>query len=85
MHIPVKATGLDADQKEHTADAELVFKVVPESEEAAVKPDAELMERFAVVDLADQANEALKRERAGDRIGSAALMQGPVETPGFCL
>ncbi|MFY9158173.1 MAG: von Willebrand factor type A domain protein [Chloroflexi bacterium ADurb.Bin120] len=75
MHIPVKATGLDADQKEHTADAELVFKVVPESEEAAVKPDAELMERFAVVDLADQANEALKRERAGDRIGSAALMQ----------
>jgi len=37
-----------------------------------------LMERFAVVDLADKANEALKRERAGDRVGSSQLLQNAV-------
>lgn len=75
VEIPIRVTGMDADGVERQFEAVLTLQVVPDGEEAALAQDAALMERFAVVDLADQATEALKRERAGDRRGSARLMQ----------
>lgn len=75
LRIPVKVTGLDLDGVEQHIETEITFTIVPEAEEAASVQDAGLMERFAMVDMADQANEALKRERAGDRSGSSQLMQ----------
>ena len=53
----------------------LTFKVLPSAEENEVEQDQALMERFALVDMADKANEALKREREGDRLGASVLMQ----------
>jgi len=55
------------------------FKAVSENEDIGIAPDQELMARFAVVDLADKANEALKLERAGDRAGSFDLMQQSIQ------
>ncbi|MCX6053361.1 MAG: VWA domain-containing protein [Chloroflexi bacterium] len=51
------------------------FRVVSASEESESEVDSSLMERFAPVDMADQANEAMKRERAGDRAGASNLIQ----------
>ncbi|MEE4194131.1 MAG: VWA domain-containing protein [Anaerolineae bacterium] len=73
--IPVRVTGKDAEQVNHELMATISLKAVPEAEEAAEKQDPEVMRRFAVVDLADKANEALKREREGDRAGSSQMMR----------
>lgn len=78
VNIPVQVTGMNLDGVSQTIETVLTFASVPDSEESAAAPDAELMARFAVVDLADQANEALKRERAGDRRGSSQMMQNAV-------
>ncbi|MBW6466853.1 MAG: VWA domain-containing protein [Brevefilum sp.] len=74
LTIPLKALGKDHEQRVHEARAELVFAAVDIKEEAAHPQDQELLGRFALVDLADKANEALKLERAGDRAGSAQVM-----------
>ena len=78
IEIPMTVTGKDIDQTEQTIKATLTFQVVDKAQEFTQKQDAGLMERFAVVDLADKANEALKRERAGDRVGSSQLLQSAV-------
>jgi len=54
------------------------FKVIPSKEEEAIEKDQSLMERFALVDMADRANEALKRERAGDRVGASQMMNSSI-------
>jgi Ca-activated chloride channel family protein len=54
------------------------FEIVPSKEEDAAEQDHSLMERFALVDMADRANEALKRERSGDRVGASNLMSRSV-------
>ncbi len=59
--------------------ASLNFSLVSSSEESAQPQDQSLMERFAVVDMADKANEAIKRERAGDRDGASQLMQSSIK------
>ncbi len=73
--IPVKLSAFDLDQNTQKEQTDLVFNVVPEPDEIAVKKDPGLMERFAEVDLADKATEALKMERAGDRQGSSMMMK----------
>lgn len=75
LSIPVRVTGMDADQVEHQFESALSFKVVSEAEALAAEEDADLKGRFAVVDLADKANEALKMERAGDRVGSSQILK----------
>jgi len=75
LFIPVNVKGKDSEQVNHEAMSTIRFKAVPEAEETAAQQDSELMKRFAVVDLADKANEALKREREGDRVGSSQIMQ----------
>ena len=52
----------------------IIFKILPVEQETAVEQDKPLMERFALVDLADKSNEALKKERAGDRDGAAKVV-----------
>jgi Ca-activated chloride channel homolog len=75
LTIPLKALGKDHEQRVHEARTELTFTAVDIKKEAAHAQNQELMGRFAVVDLADKANEALKLERAGDRVGSAQMMR----------
>lgn len=74
LEIPVKVMGKDADQRVHEAVATLTITTVTAEDEAAQPQDQALMERFALVDLADRANQAMQMEREGDRIGSAQLV-----------
>lgn len=73
--LPVSIQGKGEDEKVHTALVTLEINPVAASTEKATSEDQSLMERYAVVDMADKANEALKRERQGDRIGSYNLVQ----------
>jgi hypothetical protein len=75
LTISIKALGKDHEQRVHEARAELTFTAVDAAQEAAQSQDQDFMKRFALVDLADKANEALIRERAGDRVGSAQMMR----------
>lgn len=52
----------------------LILNVVSEEEEAQVAQYQALVERFVVVDMADRANEALKRERVGDWAGATSIL-----------
>jgi Ca-activated chloride channel homolog len=79
MAIPVRVTGVDADQVKHEVERTLTFATVSAAEEAAAAQNAELMERFALVDLADKATEALKLERSGDRVGSSRVMMSSIK------
>ena len=67
--------GKDDGDHENEAVEPITFKLVSASEEKSAPVDQSLMERFAEVDMADKANEALKRERAGDRAGSARMIR----------
>jgi Ca-activated chloride channel family protein len=49
---------------------ELEWKLVSSDEDKKIESDKELMERFALVDMADRATEALRMARAGDRAGA---------------
>jgi Ca-activated chloride channel homolog len=75
LNIPVGVSGKDVDQNTHQAQTTVAFKAVKQSKEVALEPDAELMKRFALVDLADKANQALKKEKAGDRVGAFHTIQ----------
>jgi Ca-activated chloride channel family protein len=56
----------------------ITFKFVSTQEEKATEPDKLLMERFTIVEMADKADEALKRERAGDRAGASQIMDSSI-------
>jgi Ca-activated chloride channel family protein len=75
LSIPVKVHGKDEGNLDNEAAETILFKVVTASEEKAAVENKSLLERFAEVEMAEKANEALKRERAGDRAGSSRLMQ----------
>jgi Ca-activated chloride channel homolog len=78
LEIPVKVMGKDADQRVHEATASLSFTTVTAEEETAQPQDQDLMERFALVDLADKANQAMQMEREGDRLGSSQLVRNSI-------
>ena len=72
--IPVRVSGREVEDRRFKVERSLAFKVVSAAEEAKTEPDAGLMERYALVDMADKATEALKRERAGDRMGASQMV-----------
>ena len=78
LSIPVTVHGKDIGNFENEATETIRFKVVTASEEKAAKENKSLLERFAEVDMADKTNEALIRERAGDRVGSSLLIQSSI-------
>jgi Ca-activated chloride channel family protein len=72
LPLMLKARTMDdeAIQIEQTVD----FKFIEAAEEEKIESDPDLMERFALVDMADRATEALKRARAGDRTGANTIL-----------
>ncbi len=80
IRIPVTIQGRDEADASLTAESELEVNPVPASEEKTTRENKPLMERFATVDMADKANEALKLERAGDRAGAHRIMQDSMTT-----
>lgn len=75
IRIPVEIQGKDEADNPLSARNELEIHPVPASEEKTTNQDRPLMERFATVDMADKANEAFKREKAGDRRGAHTIME----------
>lgn len=59
--------------------SETRFTSVSSDEEEKAQADQSLMERYTEVHMADVANEALKKERAGDRIGATNFMQTSIQ------
>lgn len=53
----------------------LVFKAVSLDEEESAQANEQLLQRYAEFDMAGQVNEALKRERAGDRRGASQTIR----------
>ncbi len=80
IRIPVTVQGRDEADKPLIAQSELEINPVPASEEKATREDKPLMERFATVDMADKANEALKLEKAGDRAGAHRIIHDSITT-----
>jgi Ca-activated chloride channel family protein len=74
LTIPVAVHARGEDNIKVEGESTITFKLAPADEVDALEPDRSLMERFAQIDLADQATEALKRERAGDRAGASRVM-----------
>ena len=75
IRIPVEIQGKDEADNPLSAQNVLEIHPVPASEELTTNQDKPLMERFATVDMADKANEAFKREKAGDRRGAHTIME----------
>lgn len=74
LRIPISLKAKMEDGSPYQDQTSLTFRVVDPSEEAAAEADQQLMQRFAQVDMADKVNEALKREREGDRAGASYIM-----------
>ena len=74
LNVPVSVSAKGEDGVLLDEQATFTFNIVPGAQEAAAEQDKPFMERFALVDLADKANEALKKERAGDRNGAARVV-----------
>lgn len=73
--IPISLKAKYEDGTPFEASTTLTFKAVTAQEEAAVAADKDLMERYSAVFMADAANEALRRERRGDRSGASQVIQ----------
>ncbi|OGO29594.1 MAG: hypothetical protein A2136_07750 [Chloroflexi bacterium RBG_16_54_11] len=69
--LEAKAFGQGKSDEVFEEQAKVVFQSVNQKEVEAAAFNKEVMERFSIVELADTATEALKLERAGDRIESS--------------
>ena len=65
--IQVKVVGKGENAALYEAQAEVSWRYASQAEADAEQPNKAFMERFAPVELAEEANEALKLERAGRR------------------
>ncbi len=77
--IPITVRGKGDGEYICDAVQTITFKPVPAGEEKSTMADQSLMERFAEVDLADRANEALKMEKSGNRLCANSLMQTSID------
>jgi Ca-activated chloride channel homolog len=71
ISLPIIVRGKGEGEIFYDVSQTLSVKIKSSSEEKSMVIDQLLMKRFALVDMADKANEALKQERAGDRIGAS--------------
>jgi len=68
LHVKFKAITLENQAVQY--EQELKWTLVNSYEDEKTGSDKELLERFALVDMADHATEALRMARAGDRTGA---------------
>jgi len=77
--FPITLRGKDKNDYIVELDGEVRFTSVSTDEEEKAVVDQSLMERYTEVHMADLANEALKKERSGDRVGATTLMQKSIQ------
>jgi Ca-activated chloride channel family protein len=79
MLLPISVRGKGDGNQIVEEKQTITFKVVSSKEEDKAEDDRALMERFALVDMADRTNDALKLEKAGDRAGAARKVRTSME------
>ncbi len=62
----------------YEAQGEVTFRYAPQAESEATPPQREVLERYAQVDLAETANEALKLERVGENARASEMLAASV-------
>ena len=77
--VPVTLRAKDTAGNEVKITQELKFAVVKPAAEADTQADAKLLERFALVDMADRATEALKMARAGRRGDASSYLAQSIQ------
>ena len=77
--FPVRIHGKGAEEQLIEHSQTISYLKVPESEENSAPVNKVLLERYAEVDLADKATEALKLERSGDRTGASTKMRNSIQ------
>jgi len=65
--VTARLVGKDKDGEIYDAEEDIRWRYVSEAEADAEQADADFMKRYAPVEIADEATEALKMERAGRR------------------
>jgi Ca-activated chloride channel family protein len=80
VKIPVHAFGKGKNDEVLECKAEVVLRIATKQDVDVAQPDQDLIKRFAEIDLAETANEALKLEREGRRNAARVLMQQSVAT-----
>lgn len=78
LTLPLTLTAKLEDGSSFELKSSLTFDLVCQEEEKATEEDKALMARYAEVDMADKANEALKHERRGDRAGASRIMMDSI-------
>jgi len=79
MQLKAVLSGKSESGKQLRIKSELVFKYDDRENVAAVPVKRELMQRFALIDLAETAGQALKLERQGERIKAGNMLKRAVE------
>ncbi|MHC1740615.1 MAG: VWA domain-containing protein [Anaerolineaceae bacterium] len=77
--FPITLRGKDKNDYIVELTNDIRFTAVSSSEEEKSAIDQSLMERYTEVHMADMANEALKKERSGDRAGANYLMHSSIQ------
>ncbi len=79
LRIPVTLRANDPAGKAVTLESAITFTLAKAAEEQKASADKELLERFALVDMADRATEALKLARAGRRQDAVDILGQSVQ------
>jgi len=79
LALNAKAFGQGKDSEVLEGQAMIGFQCTTQEEVEAALPDQELMQRFGEVELADEATEALKLERKGEREEAERWMRASID------
>ncbi|MBI9050775.1 MAG: VWA domain-containing protein [Anaerolineaceae bacterium] len=79
LTIPVHVRGVGEGESIYEENMQISLKAVTTIEEEKTAYDPHLMERFSEIDLAENANEALKMDRRGDKVAASQLLHASVQ------
>ena len=77
--VQVHLSALGEAGESHTAQADVVFKYASIKESEAAPRHVEMLQRYAGVDLAETAGEALKLERMGEKDKASRVLKQSLE------
>jgi Ca-activated chloride channel family protein len=79
LSLRAKAFGKGEGGQQYESQAEAALRYAPQAEAEAAPSKRDMLERFARVDLAETANEALKLERRGENEKANRLLEQSIE------
>lgn len=85
VSIPIQVNGKNESGKAVSFKEVLTLNIVPSEQEKSEPIDTTMMERYALVEIAEKANEALKQERRGNRQYASTMINETVSSLGAFL